>query len=396
MAKLPTVSISSPTQLVQKATSLSVVNSAIVGGSVAVLKSTGALKNPDVNEVVTASSTKILGDLGVSGASTVIAAATGSKSAKEELGLQVAGSVLNNSVSTDTLRRGVAAANGDRNAQKQLALGAINSIVDTSALKNKAIDTILPQGSPFRSTVFDAYTAFKSPHKKSSQPASTIVNANARLSQNSRLLMARQRKDPLYSFDWVVELPDLPGVNLTVNKSTFNFYAEETSLALPFFSPQATFRNGTQTYYPGFSDVGTISIVFYEDKDMNTSRYLDYWHSLIQDADGNYALPNTYKKEFYVSCFDCKGNRVGVFTIQGAWPAQRGNYGLQSSSTERVTVNCEFSIDGLLFQRDAAVIPEEPASSLVQTPTTANKITSAINLANALTQKTLNKTFIPT
>ena len=202
-----------------------------------------------------------------------------------------------------------------------------------------------------------------------STSTSTSVSspANAKGSPLSKLL---SRNDPFFSFDWYIVLPTLPVLNtpglekgpqLTLNNCPdFSLYAEDVSINLPHLQATNYFRNGSYLYYPTFSDVGSCSMVLYEDSDLNATKYINYWVSMVRNPQTNlYSLPDVYKKNLYVYLVDPKDSNnspnyssyaVGRFLVSGAWPTARGTYSLQSASSERVTLQVELAIDGVSFE----------------------------------------------
>lgn len=342
----------------------------LVGGIVGGLLQTGALGNSEASqEVVKAAGQRILenSDLSTNTASSVVAAAGGDKNAQVDLGIKAVNALSNNAISEDTGRMVVGALEGDKAAQQKLILKTVNALSNDSPLAptikavgelgQKAIDSIFPQGSALRNLASD----FLGKEVKKLSNDAPVDNPPPRIISStgvSRLQKIRQRKDPLFSFDWKVELPNIGNTGANVSGDIFNFYVEEVSITLPTFQANEFFRNGSRKKFPGFYDVGTITLSFYEDREMTTSAYLNHWHSKIHNRkSAYYNLPSTYKKTFYVYCFDAKGKNVGLFKVLDAWPTTAGSYSLQSSSTDRVILQVEFSTDGILFQRVQNGVP---------------------------------------
>lgn len=167
---------------------------------------------------------------------------------------------------------------------------------------------------------------------------------------NSILAKMELRSDPHHSFRWLVSMPQLP--NLTnFNYDIFNYYVEDINLSLPFFSSEPVFRNGTQIYYPKFSDAGTLGLVLYEDINFTSTNYIQAWNNLIQDRNtGFYNRPSIYKKKIILTPYDSANIPCGIFTIDGAWPSQPQQYTFSSASrTDTTKVAVEFAINRIYF-----------------------------------------------
>ncbi len=358
------------------------VGAVTVGAAAGGLMQSGALGDSDsTKETIKAVGQEILQNYGISSrtANDIVEAASGNKNAQVDLGIQAVSALSKGFITEDAGRTVVGALEGDKAAQQKLVLKAVDVLSNnpTAApvikaageLGQKAIDTILPRGSPLRGVVSD----FLGKEYNKLANNAPLDNAPPRIAAStgvSRLQKLRQRRDPLLNFDWKVELPDIGNAGVNVTGDTFNFYAEEVTIALPYYQSNDVFRCGSRKNYPGFSDVGSITVTLYEDNQMTASAYLNHWHSLIQNKAGAYYnLPSVYKKTFYVYCYDVKGNTVGLFKVTDAWPLQRGNYSLQSSSSDRVILSAEFATDGIFFQRVENGAPVEqavPVSSLAK------------------------------
>lgn len=355
---------SSATSDGSKLSGVQATGSILVGAAGVGLAQSGALgDSDDTKETIKAVGQKILEDSGVSSrtANNVLEAAMGNKNAQVELGVQAVSGLTGGFISEQT---GVTIANaldGDKASQRQLILKTVNALSNDSPaapvikavgkLGQSVLDSILPRGNPLRAMASDfiGKEGSKLLNKAPSNDPGPVISTPISM---SRLQKIRQRNDPLFNFDWKVELPSIGDASINVGADLLNFYVEEVSINLPNFQTEDVFRCGTRKMYPSFSDVGTISLTFYEDNEMSASAYLTHWHSLVQNkAQLYYNLPSVYKKTFYVYCYDVKGNTVGLFKVTDAWPTSRGSYSLQSSSSDRVIISVELATDGIFFQR---------------------------------------------
>lgn len=198
-----------------------------------------------------------------------------------------------------------------------------------------ALDDLLPQRRP-----------------SSTEPAPAGLGGP---SKNSVLSKMRLRADPQFNFNWRVFLPEIRGTDGVSGfdgsvLEVFNYYVEDVHISLPFFTAQDYFRNGTRVYYPTYSDTGTINITFYEDGNMNTTRYIEAWKNLIQNrVTGLYNFPSAYKKQITVVTLDNMNVVGGFFLVDGAFPTQSQPIHFGSASSDIVRINQEFAVNRIYF-----------------------------------------------
>jgi hypothetical protein len=173
---------------------------------------------------------------------------------------------------------------------------------------------------------------------KSGIPAINTVSGTS-----SALDALRSRPDALLSFLWEAEL-QVKGLSLSRD------YIEEVSVPFPqITSDNGTFRAGIMKFYPVSRAVGQVSIKFYEDIRLTVSNFLNQWRAKIFNRNGTVNMPegaNGYKGTLIVNVKDAKGTVVGTFKLTGLFPLNPDPFALQSASSERVIVGCEFSVDG--------------------------------------------------
>lgn len=175
------------------------------------------------------------------------------------------------------------------------------------------------------------------------------------LQQNSALARLRRRGDPLFSFDWEVILPnDLVDGFISSqtdglrSNSNLSDYVEDVSIAPFSYATENVFRKGSLVYYPGFVDVGSFSVTFYEDNRMSAAKFVNYWMSLIRNnKDGYYYSPSNYKRDVVVLCKSATGFYVGGFVAKQCWPAERQSFNLQSATSDPVKYTLTFATDGV-------------------------------------------------
>ena len=152
-----------------------------------------------------------------------------------------------------------------------------------------------------------------------------------------------RRLDPLFQHDWEVFMPTIGGVSL---RSEF---VEEIPLNMIAIESEGIFRNATKEYYPTFSDVGAITVNFYENREMAVTRYLLAWQGEVQQTNGNYKYPDEYKRNIIIHILDAKRTVLAVCTLVGCWPTRPGQLPL-TSTADRTMMSCEFSIDSIVFK----------------------------------------------
>ncbi len=148
--------------------------------------------------------------------------------------------------------------------------------------------------------------------------------------------------DPLLSFKWVctklpfgfpperVEAIDLPFLNIAVG--------DKTHIASGYM------------YYPSTHDISSFSMTLYEDSSASAMKFIWQWKRAVKDfKTGFYNVPgvndNGYKKTIVVQLLDASNNPVITATLKGCWPADTGNFALNYTDTNRLTVVQTFSVD---------------------------------------------------
>jgi hypothetical protein len=152
--------------------------------------------------------------------------------------------------------------------------------------------------------------------------------------------------DPLLAFKWVCS--ELPG-GLPVD------YVESIDMPFPKIQPKdGLFGAGTYTYYPAFEDIDAFDLNLYEDSKMSTTKWLLLWFERIRDPeDGAYYLPTHYKCDLKFILMDTTGASVAEVTMLNCWPTGRGNWDLNYTSDDRLTIQQNFSCDAQKIELQA-------------------------------------------
>lgn len=195
--------------------------------------------------------------------------------------------------------------------------------------------------------------------------------------------LGRKRLDPMWSYLWDIDLPDLPGM-----KALPREYVEEISVALPSSQDFNIFRNGTYSYYATFADVGTLSLNVYEDQRLSASQYFQRWRNLIQNVDGTFNAPNDYKRTIMVYLLDNDNSKIAYFKITGCFPTTREGHVMNSGASDRHILNITFSITSI----DFVVLNASPIVFNTQNPTNPSAASSSGLLGKVLSVFTQDNT----
>ena len=144
------------------------------------------------------------------------------------------------------------------------------------------------------------------------------------------------------------------GASLSAGSSLIDLrYVQGVSLPHPYFDHAPAFREATRTYYPGFNDVNSLSVTFFEDSQYRVHRMLNNWLSLIRNKFGLYSLPKSYKGTMLVAGYPANSGRSAggtqsptyVFRVTGLFPTTQPPTDYSYDSNGRLTIPMEFSVD---------------------------------------------------
>ena len=144
------------------------------------------------------------------------------------------------------------------------------------------------------------------------------------------------RPDPLLEIDWIPELPfGLPAE-----------YVEEISFTWPrFVTNDAIPNHGQSLYIVEGREVSAITLVFYEDVKLTTSRWVELWRGLICPDGIHYNYPDTYKQSIFAYPSDVNRRPLGKFEFRGCFPTGLPQYHMAGDGSNRVRLSVEFSVD---------------------------------------------------
>jgi len=149
-------------------------------------------------------------------------------------------------------------------------------------------------------------------------------------------------KDPLLSFKW--HCVSLPFAMDTTD-------VESVSLPFPSLNVKPVFGAGKFTYYPGFLELSSFDITFYEDSLASSRRALMAWQERIRHpVEGYYYLPANYKRNIEFELMDTTGKAILSVVLKNCWPTQTNNWDLSYTEDGRLTVQQNFALDGMEYK----------------------------------------------
>ena len=171
----------------------------------------------------------------------------------------------------------------------------------------------------------------------------------------------RNLGDPQRAYKWEVVLPLLNsrfGVLRTKNPSTSVLEVQ----GLPFsrIDSEAFYERGSNTYFPGLTDIDRITLVFYQNESSSIYEYVQSWKDLNIDPSGLKSLPDVYKRPIRVNLLNGRNEIVASYRLRGTFPTVTTPFNLDNSS-DILTLIQEFSVDSI-----NPVDPNAPDPDLTQ------------------------------
>lgn len=102
-------------------------------------------------------------------------------------------------------------------------------------------------------------------------------------------------------------------------------------------------RKNRKRHDPGYVEIDSLTINFYEDRKGKTHDFLLKWKDLVE-KDGYYGRPSDYKRDIILTLHDAKGNPVIIAICKKAWPSTISAINLQSEGSGRVRPEVTFPI----------------------------------------------------
>jgi len=113
---------------------------------------------------------------------------------------------------------------------------------------------------------------------------------------------------------------------------------------------KARHGGATNTYFPDFNDIGTLSVTFYETKDYDCLKWLTEWRKKVVDpVTGIYGVPDEYKVTATLELYSFEegaSTPVVTYNLEGVWPSEVPDFtGSYDDSEGRVKWPVVFSVD---------------------------------------------------
>lgn len=149
-------------------------------------------------------------------------------------------------------------------------------------------------------------------------------------------------KEPLFEFKWhCLSLPFNGDVT----------YVESVGLPFPSINVKPMFGGATYSYYPGFLEISAFDITFYEDQRARSRQYVQNWQNKIIDPiEKFYYMPIDYKRDIEVELLNNQNQPIMRARLKGCWPTQSSNWDLRYDGNGRITVQQNFSTDGVEYE----------------------------------------------
>ena len=153
-------------------------------------------------------------------------------------------------------------------------------------------------------------------------------------------------KDPALSTTFLVRMPWAADnlKEIVVEKVTPTF---SKTPATP------RFNQGSNTYFPGITDIDGLTVSFYETYDFAVITWLRNWREKVYNtSNGVYGMPKDYKKSIHVIQYGQGSNsKVADVKYQGCWPTDTAPLSLDYTDESGVIkVEGQFSVDSSVWR----------------------------------------------
>lgn len=154
---------------------------------------------------------------------------------------------------------------------------------------------------------------------------------------------ARALPDPLYTYQWDVFIPVLPG---TTNSRSLTYKATSTSIPGSMLEQVAVNLAGVELRYAGRQNYShSFTLALHETRDTGSLEMLRRWQRIARD---NVLNTGTYKSiystDVQLTLYDDTNSVVRTITLVGCWVETIDDSALDRASGA-VTINCTLSYD---------------------------------------------------
>lgn len=159
--------------------------------------------------------------------------------------------------------------------------------------------------------------------------------------------------DPLLEFEFAVYMPTI-STSWAAAPALSPMYIEDIDVPLESFETDQIKVNGHSVNIIMFSSQADCTVNIYSDHLNEAQTYINAWYASIRKPNGRYNLPyaklnSGYKKMIQVVIY--KGAvPVGLLSLSGTMPTQRGAYSLKSAGDGRQVIAQTFAVDKVYWQ----------------------------------------------
>jgi hypothetical protein len=146
--------------------------------------------------------------------------------------------------------------------------------------------------------------------------------------------------DPAIASLWIVRMPF--GADLK------DIVAESITMTKYKTPSVARFNGGSNSYFPGTSDIDGLAITFYETHDYRVTRYFEKWRlSVFNPESGVYGMPKDYKQSIKTELYsNLSTSPVMEYEYKYCWPTDIQAFEMNyTDETARITVQVQLSVD---------------------------------------------------
>jgi hypothetical protein len=149
--------------------------------------------------------------------------------------------------------------------------------------------------------------------------------------------------DPIPSWLWSCDI-ELPGDKIIPGP-----YILEITFPFSYIEPISRYRAGSFLYFPGHSNIDTVTVNFYETEDFRVLQAFKLWQSMVIDDLGNYSAPTSFLGAINLHLHDNQGRERATCHLYGCWPARLTDWSLNYQSSTHLQVGVQFSVNNSKF-----------------------------------------------
>ena len=105
-------------------------------------------------------------------------------------------------------------------------------------------------------------------------------------------------------------------------------------------------QGGTNDYYPGFVDIGNLTLTMIENNKGQVLRHLQNWKRRVQGVDELFNYSAAFKRDADCQLLDAANNVHTTVKLSGIWPVDSDTEILSYESSLMWKISQKFSVDG--------------------------------------------------